>query len=239
MSAAQLADLLERVQAILDEYLLEGGNNNLWVLDYIAAEYERGTHKAFANLSAQSDYYASQTTMAQLLSSPALQNQIAAAYVATYSDWKGLSDAARSDLAGIISDAIGRGVNPRETARLISKRLDVSMSRAKNVAQTEQLGALRESTWLETEWSKDRLGLNTALLHSSALLPTSRQTHVYWHGRTRTAAEVRDWYSRDGNRYRCHCSQTPVILDENGKIVNMGLTERMAEERSHWHSGSK
>lgn len=239
MSAAELADLLERVQAILDEYLLDGGSTNLWVLDYIAAEYERGTHKAFTNLSAQSDYYASQTTMAQLLGSPALQNQIAAAYVATYSDWKGLSDAARADLAGIISDAIGRGVNPRETARIISKRLDVSMSRAKNIAQTEQVGALRKAQWLENDWSRERLGLNTALLWTSALKATTRSWHASRHGKTYTTEEVQAFYSTNGNRYNCYCSQIPVILDENGKVVNKGLMERMAEERSQWRTPEK
>lgn len=234
MSAAELADLLERVQAILDEYLLDGGSTNLWVLDYIAAEYERGTHKAFTNLSAQSDYYASQTTMAQLLGSHALQNQIAAAYVSTYSDWKGLSDAARSDLAGIISDAIGRGINPRETATLISKRLDVSMSRAKNIAQTEQVGALRKAQWLENDWSRDRLGLNTALLWQSALKATTRSWHRARHGRTYSTEDVEDFYSRDGNRYNCYCAQIPVILDDKGEVVNQGLIEMLKKERESW-----
>lgn len=42
MSAQELADLLEAVQVILDDYLLEGGEQNLWAMDYVAAEYERG-----------------------------------------------------------------------------------------------------------------------------------------------------------------------------------------------------
>lgn len=131
MTAAQLADLLENVQRILDDYLLEGHGQDIWALDYIAAEYQRGTLNAFTNLSAQSPLYASQTTLQQLLSSPAYQNQIASAYVSTYSDWKGISDSARTDLANVIAESIGRGVSPRETASIVSKRLDVSMSKAK------------------------------------------------------------------------------------------------------------
>lgn len=159
---------------------------------------------------------------------------LAAAYVSTYSEWKGISDAARADLANVISDAIGRGINPRETAQIISKRLDVSMSQAKNIAQTEQVGALREAQWLETDWAKERLGLNTALLHLSALKPTTRTNHAFWHGKTRTVEEVREWYSRDGNRYHCYCSQIPVILDDKGKVVNEGLVNRLAAERNNW-----
>lgn len=234
MSAPQLADLLQRVQLILDDYLLEGGSNSLWALQYVAAEYERGTQQAFTNLSVQSPIYEQQTTLAQLLSSPAYQNQVAAAYVSTYSDWRLESDRARGDLANVISDAVGRGINPRETARIISQRLDVSMVRAKNMAQTEQVGALREAQWNETEWSKERLGLNTALLHLSALKPTTRTSHAFWHGKTRTVEEVREWYSRDGNRFHCYCSQIPVILDEDGKIVNAGMVDRLTKERQEW-----
>lgn len=234
MTAEQLADLLQRVQLILDDHLLDGGSQNLWALSYVAAEYERGTRQAFTNLSVQSTVYEQQTTLAQLLSSPAYQNQIAAAYVSTYSDWKGISDAARADLATVVSDSIGRGVNPRETARIISKRLDVSMAQAKNIAQTEQVGALREAQWQETDWTRERLGLNTALLHLSALKPTTRTTHAFWHGKTRTVEEVREWYSRDGNRYHCYCSQIPVIVDAKGKIVNTGLVERLTAERKEW-----
>lgn len=234
MTAAQLADLLERVQEILDDYLLDGGSNNLWVQEYVAAEYQRGTTAAYTNLAVQSPVYASQTTLSSLLSSPAYQNQIAAAYVATYSEWKGISDKARADLANVISDAIGRGINPRETARVISSRLDVSMAAAKNIAQTEQVGALRQAQWLETDWARERLGINTALLHLSALKPTTRTSHAFWHGKTRTVNEVSEWYSRDGNRFRCYCSQIPVILDKNGAVVNTGLVERLTQERRQW-----
>ncbi|WP_369163442.1 phage minor head protein [Klebsiella variicola] len=234
MTAAQLADLLQIVQTILGDALLDGGSQNLWALDYVAAEYERGTQQAFTNLSVQSPVYASQTTLQQLLSSPAYQNQIASAYISTYSDWKGISDIARADLANVIADAIGRGINPRETASIVSKRLDVSMSKAKTIAQTEQVGALRQAQWSETDWAAERLGLNTGLLHLSALKPTTRTTHAFWHGKVRTVQEVRDWYAVDGNRYHCYCSQIPVLLNDDGSIFNKGLAERLAKEREQW-----
>lgn len=234
MTAAQLADLLQIVQTILDDALLDGGNQNLWALDYVAAEYERGTQQAFTNLSVQSPVYASQTTLQVLLSSPAYQNQIASAYISTYSDWKGISDSARADLANVIADAIGRGINPRETASIVSKRLDVSMSRAKNIAQTEQVGALRQAQWNETDWAADRLGLNTGLLWLSALKPTTRWWHAAEHGKVKTTEWVREFYSRDGNKYHCYCSQIPVLLNDDGTIFNKGLAERLAKERRQW-----
>lgn len=152
---------------------------------------------------------------------------MAAAFVSTYSDWKGISDAARADLANIIADAVGRGVNPRETMRVISKRLDVSMSKAKTIAQTEQVGALREAQWNETTWVQGRLGLRTKLLHLSALKPTTRARHASRHGKLYTVEEVREWYSKDGNRFNCYCSQIPAVVDEKDNVVNIGLAKRL------------
>lgn len=236
MSAQELADLLEAVQVILDDYLLEGGEQNLWAMDYVAAEAQRGTLEAFNNLSQQSQAYASQTTLQQLLSSPAYQNQIASAYISTYSDWKLETDRARGDLANIIADAVGRGVNPRETAQVISKRLDVSMGRAKTIAQTEQVGALRQAQWNETDWAADRLGMNTGLLWLSALKPTTRSWHASRHGKVYTTEEVRDFYAENGNRYNCYCSQIPVLLNDDGSIFNRGLADKLEKERKAWKS---
>lgn len=234
MTAAQLADLLQVVQTILDDHLLEGGSTNLWAFDYVAEEYQRGTLNAYTNLSVQSPIYASQTTLQQLLSTPAYQNQVASAFVSTYGDWKLESDKARGDLANVIADSIGRGVNPRETASIISKRLDVSMSRSKTIAQTEQVGALRKAQRLETEWSRERLGLNTAMLHLSALKPSSRPWHVARHGKTYTPEEVEAWYAEGSNRYNCFCSQIPVLLNDDGTIYNEGLDKKLADEREKW-----
>lgn len=234
LSARALSRLLESVQGILDRHLLDGGEQNLWAMTYITDEYERGTQQAFTNLSVQSVIYEQQTSLAQLLTSPGYLNQIAATQVATYSEWRSVSDKARGDLANIITDAVARGINPRETARIVSERLDVSMSSAKRVAMTEQLGALRQAQSNEADWSRERLGLNTAILWISALLPTSRQTHVARHGHTYSTEEVADFYSRNGNRYNCHCATVPCILDEKGKIVNAGLVEKLAKERKQY-----
>ncbi|HBM3191974.1 phage minor head protein [Klebsiella michiganensis] len=236
MSAQDLADLLEAVQAILDDYLLEGGEQNLWAMDYVVAEYERGTFGAYTNLSQQSPVYAAQTSIHQLLSSPAYLNQIAASRVTTYSDWRGISDDARRDLAGVISDAVSRGVNPRETASVISKRLDVSMSRAKTIAQTEQVGALRRAQRNETDWAKERLGLNTAILWISALKSTTRATHAARHGKTYSTEEVAEFYSKNGNAFNCYCANVPCLLDDQGKLYNDGLTEKLTKERENWKS---
>lgn len=234
LDATQLANLFTRIQQILDDWLLEGGPTQIWSGDYVAQEYQRGTQYAFTNLSAQSDVYAQQTTLSQLLFSQPYQTRIGIAYAQTYSDWKGLSDAARSDLANVISDAVARGINPRETAKIISQRLDVSMSRAKNMAQTEQVGAYRKAQWDEDEDAEKHLGIKTLLLWLSALKPTTRQWHGSRHGKTFTREEVKEFYSKDGNRHHCYCSQQSVLVDESGKPRNSKLVDKMAKQREQW-----
>lgn len=238
MTSAELADLLQVVQSILDDELLDGGSQNLWAMDYVIAEYDRGTLNAFTNLSVQSQVYSSQTTLQQLLSSPGHLNQVAAARLTTFSDWKVISDTARGDLTNIITDAVARGVNPRETASVISKRLDVSMSKAKTIAQTEQVGALRQAQWNETDWAADRLGLNTGLMWLSALKPTTRLWHASRHGKVYTTEEVRGFYAENGNRYNCYCSQIPVLLNDDGSIFNEGLSQKLANERKGWNANA-
>lgn len=231
---AEYAKFLERLQSILDEHLLDGGDEKLWAFGYVSDEYERGTLNAYTNLSLQSEVYASQTTLTYLMSQPAYQNQIASAFISTYSDWKGISDAARADLSNIIGTSIARGINPRETARIISKRLDVSMSNAKRMAQTEQVGALRRANWNETLWASESLGLKTGLLWLSALKPTTRSWHAARHGKVFTVEEVEAFYADGGNRFNCYCATQPVLLNDDGTIYNKGIIDRLSAERKNW-----
>jgi len=108
------------------------------------------------------------------------------------------------------------------------------MVRAKTIAQTEQVGALRAAQRNEAAWSRDTLGLNTAMLHLSALKPTSRSWHVARHGHTYTPEEVEAWYAERGNRYNCYCSQIPCLLDDEGNLFNKGLADKLEKERAAW-----
>lgn len=206
----------------------------MWAFEYVLDGYERGTLNAYTNLAIQSEVYAQQTTLTYLLSQPAYQNQVAAAFISTYSDWRGLSDAVRTDLANVIGMSIARGINPRETARIVSKRLDVSMTRAKAIAQTEQVGALRRANWNETTWASERLGLKTGILWISALKPTTRPSHAARSGKIFTVEEVEHFYSINGNRYNCYCANQPVLLNEDGTLHNPSVLDRLIQSRDEW-----
>lgn len=235
----QLARVLTRIQEIVDESLINGGIEKFWAGKFVADMYQMGTNRTFHNLSTQSTLYSQATSLESLLFSDAYIRRIGLAYTATFNDWKGLADNLKSDLGTVLSSAVARGINPRETADIISKRIDVSYSRAKALAQTEQVGALRQATWDETKRTQEELGLKTGLLHMSALKPNSRSTHVDRHGKVYTVEQVADWYEENGNRFNCYCAQITVLLNEKGEPYNQASIDRLLKESDDWREQNK
>lgn len=235
----QLARVLTRIQEIVDENLINGGIEKFWAGKFVADMYQMGTNRTFQNLSIQSPLYSQATSFESLLFSDAFIRRIGLAYTATFNDWKGLADNLKSDLGSVLSSAVARGINPRETADIISKRIDISHSRAKAIAQTEQVGALRQATWDETKRTQEDLGLKTGLLHMSALKPNSRATHVARHGKIYTVEQVEEWYEENGNRYNCYCAQVTVLLNDKGEPYNQSSIDRLLKEGDEWENRSK
>jgi hypothetical protein len=103
------------------------------------------------------------------------------------------------------------------------------------MAQTDLTDTLRQARWAEAEAAREDLGIVTGLLWTSALIPTTRPTHAAKNGKVLTTEQVREFYSRDGNIFRCHCAQTECLLDEDGKpILTPGLKAAMAKEKAEW-----
>lgn len=232
----QLAQVLTRIQEIVDEILINDGIEKFWAGKYIADMYRIGTNRTFQNLSSQSSLYAQATSLESLLFSDVYIRRIGLAYTATFNDWKGIADSLKSDLGNVLSNAVARGINPKETAKIISDRIDVSYSKANSLAQTEQVGALRRATWDETRRVEEELGLKTGLLHISALKPNSRATHVARHGKVYAAEQVEEWYEESGNRYNCYCAQVTVLLNDKGVPYNQAGIDRLVKEADKWES---
>lgn len=235
----QLAKVLTRIQEIVDESLLDGSVERFWAGKFVADMYQMGTNRTFQNLSTQSPLYSQATSLESLLFSDAYIRRIGLAYTATFNDWKGLADNIKSDLGNVLSSAVARGINPRETADIISKRIDISYSRSKALAQTEQVGALRQATWDETKRTQEELGLKTGLLHISALKPNSRATHVARHGKVYTVEQVEEWYEESGNRFNCYCAQVAVLLNDKGEPYNQSSIDKLSKEAEEWHEQNR
>ncbi|EJO9495211.1 minor capsid protein, partial [Cronobacter sakazakii] len=175
----------------------------------------------------------------------AYQSRLILVRAREFEEMKGLSNQIKADLSRVLTDGIGRGLNPREVARNITAQTDIERSRANRIARTEITTALRRARWDEHDQARNDLGLNVMLLHMSALSPTTRRTHALRHGHLYTSDEVREWYSINGNAINCKCTQVTVLVDEKGVPLNSSVIDiakkefaqtwgkRMAANKSH------
>lgn len=239
-SAQRAASISDEIQRILDEVLLEGDSfNQFWMGIEVSSSYEAATRISQGNLASMSADYAAQRTISDILYSEPYIRRLGIAYSSTYSDWKGLSDQGRSQLASVITEGIATGKNPSGVTEDIVKRLDVSKSYAKQLAQTEITGVLRQARRDEAGEANALLGLNVAILWSSALLPTTRYWHASRHGNVYTIVECAEFYSEPRNKRNCHCGNTECLIIDGVPQITERAKERYDEAKAAWMSEQK
>lgn len=233
LDSALLTALLGEGSALVDSILLEGGERNLWFFEaYVAVAYRRGTAQEFANLAQQSPaYLAGQQDLAAIMRSDPYRRRMALIQAREFEEMQKLAGDVRADMTRILTEGIGRGLNPRTIARNLTDQAKIETRRANRIARTEITTALRRARWDESDEGADRYGLRGKQMHLSALSPTTRATHAARHGNLYTTDQVRDWYSRDGNSINCKCSQTFVLVDENGKPLVPAIQQRALETK--------
>ncbi|MDY0685654.1 phage head morphogenesis protein [Pasteurella multocida] len=230
-TSEEFAKFSDEIQKILEDWLLEESRTGeLWFELYLEESQKAATLSTHSSLSQQSDLYLTQRPLYQILFSEPYLERLAIAQQLFYEQWRGLTYQTKSDLIYTISEAVVRGVNVKKTAELISKRLDISMSRAKKIAQTEQLSIYRRAEWEEAKAARDELGLDAGILHISALKSTTRITHAKRHGKVFTPEEQEAWYQKDGNRFNCYC-KSQVIIKEDTPLSTL---KRYENERKAW-----
>lgn len=242
LSPEQLSALSAELQRAVDRWLASGREVRelFWWSRYDQEATQMGAAQSVANLTRLSAAYASSRTLQEVIWSEPYRNRLAAAQIRSMDHWTGLGATARSTLSSIIGRAVVDGKNPQAVRTEIAEALGVSKSQALGYAQTEITGVLRDSRWAEADYASVELGINLAILWTSALLSTTRASHAAKHGRAYTTSEVRDFYSRDGNRFRCHCSQTECLLDEDNRpILSNSLKSKMSAEKRIWERAAK
>lgn len=234
-NAQRAAQLSEQLQSILDKWLLDGYEiNRFWMGVTVEDSYRQGTVAAQSNIASMSATYATERSLSTILFSQPYQTRVGIAYASSYSDWKGLSDSSRADLAGIISEGIAAGANPKSVVTDIAMRLDVSRSYARSLAQTNITNALRMARVQEVNETRSLLGLDITILWISALLPTTRVTHAARHNRYFSTDEVMDFYSKNYNKRNCHCSLVEALVINGKPSVSDKMTEELAKEKATW-----
>lgn len=237
----QMARLSAELQAVVERWIADGRDpaNLFWWSQYVSETAQLGTAQSVANLSSLSPAYAAARSIEAVIYSEPYVQRLALAQFKSYEHWTGLAAQQKSELAQVIGRAVTDGKNPKAIADEIKERLGVSLSRAKSYAQSEIPGTLREARILEAEQAEKSLGLKIGLLWTSAFKPTTRPWHASRSGKVFSQIEVRDFYSKNGNRFNCFCATTECLLDSEGSpILTDKLKKSMQKEREQWQQAN-
>lgn len=212
---------------------LRRGTGRTVLQSQVEAAYKAGVGMASANLSRLIDDYTRSVTA--VLSDYAVMRRAALAGARAYEYMDGFAGGTAADLARIMFQAVQDGRNPRDVARDIMARFNVSRMRAERIARTEITGALRRGRWDEAKDAEEKFGLEVRLIHVSALIPErTRFSHAARHGRIYTREEEADWYSKDGNAISCLCSTSEITFKDGKPIFGEKLLARMADARKRF-----
>ncbi|AZV93582.1 phage head morphogenesis protein [Bordetella sp. J329] len=229
-----LQSLLVNLDIEVDSILFGGDTSNgTWLFEaYVGVAYQRGTAQEFANLAQQSPAYnAGRESLANVIQSEPYRRRIALVRARVFEEMKGLSAGVKADMSRVLTDGVGRGLNPRDIAKNLTEQAGIEERRAHRIARTEVTTALRRARWDEADEAEEEYGLTTKELHLSALSPTTRATHAARHGNLYTREQVRDWWARDGNSANCKCSTTSVLVGADGKPIVPGIQKRAKQTK--------
>ena len=239
----QLRRIDETIAEIIQRIMMQRGEQwDLWMQAYTAEAYQQGAAYAQSSLAVQSAVYASAySNIESVLFTPEYQRRIAVVTSRTFNSMEGFTDDLITTTRRILGDTIAQGKSPRWAAQQLKGYLvdtegdqKKAASRAATIARTELGVSYRSAVMDESQRASESLGLVTKLLWVSALLSTTRIDHASRHGKTYTRAEVTDFYSKRGQAINCRCSQTPVVVDENGDAFAKKIFEKMAKQEERW-----
>ena len=239
----QLRRIDETIAEIIQRIMMQRGEQyDNWFQAYTAEAYQQGAAYAQSSLAVQSAVYASAySNIESVLFTPEYQRRIAVVTSRTFNEMEGFTDDLITTTRRILGDTIAQGKSPRWAAQQLKGYLvdtegdqKKAASRAATIARTELGVAYRSAVMDESQRASESLGLVTKLLWVSALMATTRRSHADLHGRLLTRAEVAEFYSKNGNAINCFCSQTPVVVDENGNAFMTKIISKMKAQEKRW-----
>lgn len=216
----QLLDyVLAQAGAAVDEILLEGGSTDLWFFaQYVEVAAARGAAQEFANLARQSPVYkAGRQSLENVLRSDAYVNRMVLTRAREFEEMTAYSSQVKADMSRLLTDGIGRGLNPRAISANLTEQLGIEQFRADRIARTEITMALKRAKWDEADDAEELYGIQTREMHLSALSATTRASHAARHAHIYTREEVRTWWASGANAINCKCSTTSTLVDNAGK----------------------
>lgn len=257
ISPAEMAILFAVIRETLNEELGTAGNTPpprwFWA-DQIEPPFRQGAAEetnrinqliAAAIISgAITDPFVRQVSFEQVIESQAYQRELRRIVVANFSTIKSLSESTASQVIQEINSGISGGFPPTEISRSIGERVGVSKSNAKRISDTEVNRAFNNSKLSSVKSIEQQSGVRTAVLHISALLPETRDSHARRHGKAFTVEAQTKWWDTGANRINCKCSVNSALLDSRGNIIQTEdeailIRERKAIEKERFDFGSR
>lgn len=246
ITPAELEELLISVRQLVNSGLVETEFNrmppNWWWQNAVEVPYRQGTIEGtvefnqlitaeVVRIRAEQGLVTQRPEVGQVLQSTQYRNALNQVYARNFNEIKTLSNRTADQVIGEINRGIAAKVSPTEISANISERFDVAKSNAERLVDTEINQAYNDARLAATDIAAEQTGLRAAVLHLSALLPTTRDGHAARHGNAYTTDQQRQWWDSGANRIRCHCSTRSVLIDRQGRVIDVELQEEIQAER--------
>lgn len=244
LSPAELTALEAEIRRILDEELGTEGDTvdpGWFWSDQIEPPYRQGTAEEVNRFNqlittaiiagAITDPFVTTISINAVINSAEYQRALRSLVVENYSIIKSLSDRTAAQVIQVINNGINGGLSRTDIIKSITERFDVSKSNAKRIADTEINRAYNNAKLDTVKEIGRRTGLRTGVLHISALLPETRDTHAIRHGKAFTVEDQLRWWDMDANRINCKCSTSSVIIDRKGNVIQLEDQKTLRDER--------
>lgn len=243
----ELEILNRRVAGVLDAELLQTSTDRLppnwWWASVVELPYRQGTAEEIVNFNQlltaeiieirrQRGIPTQRLEIGSVLLSAEYQTAARTVYAANFEVIKTLSDRTADQVNQMINLGIQAGNTPTKIAEMISERFGVARSSADRIANTEVNKAYNDARLNAVDVAAKQTGLRAGVIHLSALMPTTRETHGDRHGNAYTTAQQRQWWNSNANRINCHCSTTTVLIDNRGRVIDTELQQEIKAERS-------
>lgn len=148
---------------------------------------------------------------AGIITQPIHSDALQFLYTRSYDSLKNWTDRMSVETRQILVDGMEQGKGIRELTRDISKRIDVSRSRAELIARTETVQAFQRGSTAEANRLEEELGEPILMRWLSAADSRVRHLHANWHG---TLATPEQNFERIGvSSFNCRCTQIATIED--------------------------
>lgn len=198
----QLQSYQRGYQSTRDALISQGASLAPTVAEQLAAQ----------SLSAQT-FLSAESIAVAFNSIPAHQEALSFLFNRSYTRLKNWTDRLSDETRDILFNAVREGRGIDEVVRDMVKRIDVSRSRARAIAQTEINQAYSRSSITEVQRASEELGIDINIRWLTKRDTSVRHTHAILHGVVMSPERASSVKTTDG--VNCRCGLAPVIPGAN------------------------